>query len=1782
MKKIITLLSLVLISKFSIGQQDAALAPPSGSFTSPVSGCSLTNAENVTVRIFNYGPGSITVPFTVSYTINGGAPVTEMVPATTIFQNTSYQYTFTTKADLSVPGTYTFDATVSVPGDPTPVNDTYTGYVVNALSPSIGGTITAPASVCITSNSGTLTLAGHTGNVLGWQSSTDGGGTWINISNTSTSQSYTNLTVATKYRVQVQNGACTPVYSAISTVTIDPVSVGGTISTSATVCRSGNSGTLTSGGGRVGTILKWQYSLNGGTTWNDTAVTTTTLSYLNLTATRMYRVQVASGSCNPVFSSTATITVSPLSVAGTINPAAITVCSGSNSGSLTLSGHTGSILNWQSSINGGTTWTNIANTTVTQAYTNVSVTTMYRNTIQSGACPSVFSSTATITVASATIAGSVTPNATECSGSNAGTLTLAGYTGTIQYWESSINGGTTYTTIANTTDTQPYTNLTATTIYRANVKNGSCTAANSGAATVTIVPASVGGITAPKTQVCSGVNSGNITLSGNTGTIQNWESSTNGVTWTPIVNTTATQAYTNLTTTTYYRAKVKSGICSIATSSIDTITVDAPTVGGTISSSGSVCYGNNSGVLTLSGNTGSVVRWEFSVDNGITYNQVANTALTYSFINITTTTLYRAVVKNNTCSTANSSIATLTVNPLSVGGTVSGSTTVCSGSNTGVLTISGKTGAVQRWESSTNAGVTWNNIANTTTSQSYTNVLSTTYYRALVKSGSCSNDTSSIAIITVDPVSVGGILSSTDTVCKGSNSGTLTLSGQTGTVQHWEFSTDGGTTWLILGNISTSQSYVNLTTTTSYRVFVKNGSCNGTTSSVATIKVDNPIDGGTLSGNASLCDTINSGTITLSGSSGTIYNWESSINAGVTWLPVANTTTTLNYTNLKTTTWYRAIVGNVGCGRDTSTVAKINISLKTDAGTLSMSDTVCFGSNSGTLRLMGYVGTILGWEQSLNGGTSWTAVPVANITDSLKYSNITASISYRVMVQSGVCVKDTSTVATLTVTGIVNGGTIAPISVCDTINSGTLTLSGAVGTVKYWQSSANGGVSWDSIANTTLTQNFTNLKDTTLFRAVVATTRCGKDTSAVGIVYVNPKAVPGIVSANATVCAGTNSGTLHLTGYQGIIQNWESSVNGGTTWIPIVNTTDSLVYTNLNVTTAYHVKVKSGNCNADTSTRAIITVNPLANGGTIAPVSVCDTINSGSLTLTGSVGTVNNWEMSENGGITWAAIPNATTTLSYVNVKDTTLFRAILTTVCGKDTSAVGTLFVNPGTLAGTLTGADSVCFGINTGTLHLTAYRGTILQWQKSTDGGTVWSAIATTTDSLTYTNLLISTLYRAVVQNGSCDPDTSASVLINVKPTSVGGTVTVVSSGVCGGANNGVLTLAGNVGVVKNWESSIDGSVTWTPIANATTVLTYTNIAQTTAYRAVVQSGPCSNAFSNTIVITLSPKPSAAFTADTVCQGIATTFKNNSTILSGFIPYTEWDFKDGGTSLSFTPTHLYATAGTYDVSLHVTSNQGCIDTAIVKVVVKALPLSTIVSNKGKFGFCTGDSLKLIAEAGPYNYLWNSTFTTKEITVKTPGNYRLVVTDQVTACTSSDSVTVQLFAVPLLDAGIDTSLSLGNYITLNPSSSNVISSWTWFPGTGLSNSMVKNPIAMPVVTTTYNLVVIDVNGCMAVDSVVITVLNDFNVIISNMMTPNGDGFNDTWIIQNIENYPRTKVTVVTRQGQEVYRSDSYNNKWDGTQDGNKLADGTYYYVVQFEGATKVYKGAITILGQDK
>jgi gliding motility-associated-like protein len=184
----------------------------------------------------------------------------------------------------------------------------------------------------------------------------------------------------------------------------------------------------------------------------------------------------------------------------------------------------------------------------------------------------------------------------------------------------------------------------------------------------------------------------------------------------------------------------------------DTITVTSktPTVPGSVAGDNTVCTGINSTLLTLNGQNGNVVTW-LSSTNGITWNPVANTAITYTAQNLTATTQFAVVVQNgNTCRADTSTKALVTVDPKSVGGAPDpSSSSFCSGQTVNaLLTLKGNTGTVVNWQLSADNN-NWSSVAPANASPTYAvrNVTADTWYRAIVKSGVCAPDTSGVATV---------------------------------------------------------------------------------------------------------------------------------------------------------------------------------------------------------------------------------------------------------------------------------------------------------------------------------------------------------------------------------------------------------------------------------------------------------------------------------------------------------------------------------------------------------------------------------------------------------------------------------------------------------------------------------------------------------------------------------------------------------------------------------------------------------------------------------------------------------------------------------------------------------------------------------------------------------------------------------------------------------------------------------------------------------------------------
>lgn len=107
------------------------------------------------------------------------------------------------------------------------------------------------------------------------------------------------------------------------------------------------------------------------------------------------------------------------------------------------------------------------------------------------------------------------------------------------------------------------------------------------------------------------------------------------------------------------------------------------------------------------------------------------------------------VTNNNDCSASATSVEVI-VNPISVGGTVSGGTAICSGSTSGLLTLSGNTGNVVRWESAVSPFSTWNPIANTSSTYTSGVLTETTQFRAVVQSGVCAEATSTPTTVSIN------------------------------------------------------------------------------------------------------------------------------------------------------------------------------------------------------------------------------------------------------------------------------------------------------------------------------------------------------------------------------------------------------------------------------------------------------------------------------------------------------------------------------------------------------------------------------------------------------------------------------------------------------------------------------------------------------------------------------------------------------------------------------------------------------------------------------------------------------------------------------------------------------------------------------------------------------------------------------------------------------------------------------------------------------------------------
>jgi gliding motility-associated-like protein len=161
-----------------------------------------------------------------------------------------------------------------------------------------------------------------------------------------------------------------------------------------------------------------------------------------------------------------------------------------------------------------------------------------------------------------------------------------------------------------------------------------------------------------------------------------------------------------------------------------------------------------------------------------------------------------------------------------------------------------------------------------------------------------------------------------------------------------------------------------------------------------------------------------------------------------------------------------------------------------------------------------------------------------------------------------------------------------------------------------------------------------------------------------------------------------------------------------------------------------------------------------------------------------------------------------------------------------------------------------------------------------------------------------------------------------------------------------------------------------------------------------------------------------------------------------------------------------------------------------------------------------------------------------------------------------------------------DTAIVRGQSVRLSPEVVGAVTGYAWAPPAGLSGVSIVDPLATPLSTTTYALLVTSGNGCDVTGKVTIDVYT--RLAMPGAFTPNGDGRNDVFRIPPSVSVQLRQFSVFDRHGQRVFVTANLSEGWDGTVGGKKASAGAYVWVVEYvdfvTGRDRVEEGTVVLV----
>ncbi|MCD6069254.1 MAG: hypothetical protein K0S33_4080 [Bacteroidetes bacterium] len=479
-----------------------------------------------------------------------------------------------------------------------------------------------------------------------------------------------------------------------------------------------------------------------------------------------------------------------------------------------------------------------------------------------------------------------------------------------------------------------------------------------------------------------------------------------------------------------------------------------------------------------------------------------------------------------------------------------------------------------------------------------------------------------------------------------------------------------------------------------------------------------------------------------------------------------------------------------------------------------------------------------------------------------------------------------------------------------------------------------------------------------------------------------------------------------------------------------------------------------------TCTRTVTVVPPppctscsvtAANSGPYCPgASIALTAGTATVVPTSTLTTTYSWA-GPNGytgtGQTPAVIPSATAAMAGIY----TVTATTGTTTC----TGITTVVINP---TPTVTvNSPTICTGATANLSAFGAGGGGTYTWSPATTPATGANVTVTPT---------VTTIYTVTGTSAStCSATATSTVTVNNAPN-----VTVTSDTICIG---GTANLTANGGISYTWSAGTSPAAG--PIVTASPAVTTTYVVT------VTDANSCSG--TATATVTVNPLPIVTVTSATVCATFPATLTASGADTyswsAGTTPAT-------GSTVTATPalTQAYTVTGT--------DTNGCVNTATATVTVNAAPIVTVPSQT----ICINASTPLTA-AGANTYTWSpgatldaTTGTTVNANPLVTTTYTIIGTDG-NGCVDTTTTMVTVNPLPIVDAGIQDTVCLGNNTILNASGA---MTYLWTADPTLNDNTLASPTSTPVATITYTVTGTDVNGCVNTDDVTVIVPPAFTV----------------------------------------------------------------------------------------